>query len=79
KLSGLTIWPLALAVVLVRAPRLSQKALASLAVFSIALALCGWWFWRNWVLYQDPFGLNVMLDIVGHRRATPADLLREFQ
>ncbi|MCX8066512.1 MAG: DUF2142 domain-containing protein, partial [Anaerolineae bacterium] len=79
KLSGLTIWPLALAVVLVRAPRLSQKALASLAVFSIALALCGWWFWRNWVLYQDPFGLYVMLDIVGHRRATPADLLREFQ
>ncbi|MDW8069687.1 MAG: hypothetical protein RML46_12335, partial [Anaerolineae bacterium] len=79
KLSGLTIWPLALAVLLVRTPRLSQKVLASLAVFFIALALCGWWFWRNWTLYHDPFGLNVMLDIVGRRRATPADLLREFQ
>lgn len=79
KLSGLTLWPLALVVLLVKVPRLSQKGMAVLAVFSIALALCGWWFWRNWTLYGDPFGLNVMLDIVGRRRATPADLLREFQ
>lgn len=79
KLSGLTLWPLALVVLLVKVPRLSQKGLSVLAVFSIALALCGWWFWRNWTLYGDPFGLNVMLDIVGRRRATSADLLREFQ
>lgn len=79
KLSGLTLWPLALVVLLVKAPRSSQKGLALLAVFSTALALCGWWFWRNWTLYHDPFGLSVMLDIVGRRAATPADLLREFQ
>ncbi len=79
KLSGLTLWPLALVVLLVKVPRLSQKGIAVLAVFSIALALCGWWFWRNWTLYHDPFGLSVMLDIVGRRAATPADLLREFQ
>ncbi len=79
KLSGLTLWPLALAVLLVRVPRLSQKGIAVVAVFSIALALCGWWFWRNWTLYHDPFGLSVMLDIVGRRRATLPDLLREFQ
>lgn len=79
KLSGLTLWPLALVVLLVKVPRLSQKGLAILAVFSIALGLCGWWFWRNWTLYHDPFGLNAMLDIVGQRRAALTNLLPEFQ
>ncbi|MBC7225667.1 MAG: DUF2142 domain-containing protein [Thermoflexales bacterium] len=91
KLSGLTLWPLA-ALTLVgvyhkdaktrslkRFSFVSSCLRGFLLTFGVALALCGWWFWRNWTLYHDPFGLNVMLDIVGRRRATPADLLREFQ
>jgi len=38
-----------------------------------ALAVSGWWYWRNWCLYGDPLGLNVFLDILG-RRHPPATL-----
>lgn len=38
-----------------------------------ALAVGGWWYWRNWRLYGDPLGWNVFLDIVG-RRHPPATL-----
>jgi len=82
KLSGLTLWPVALALLLGLAWRERQwrrGLLETALVFAIALALCGWWFWRNWALYRDPFGLSVMLDIVGRRRATITDLLGEFQ
>ncbi|NPA91126.1 MAG: hypothetical protein GXO55_06730, partial [Chloroflexi bacterium] len=44
-----------------------------------ALLVSGWWFWRNWTLYHDPTGLNVMLAIVGERSATWRDLLREWE
>jgi hypothetical protein len=82
KLSGLTLWPMALALLIGLAWRERQwrrGLLEATLVFTVALALCAWWFWRNWVLYRDPLGLSVMLDIVGRRAATPADLLREFQ
>lgn len=48
---------------------------------AIALTLAGWWYLRNWRLYGDPTGLNVMLEIAG-RRARPASLqqlLDEFE
>ena len=38
-----------------------------------ALAVSGWWYWRNWRLYGDPLGWNVFLDILG-RRYPPATL-----
>jgi 4-amino-4-deoxy-L-arabinose transferase-like glycosyltransferase len=80
KLSGLTLWPVALVLLLGLAWRERQwrrGLLETALVFAIALALCGWWFWRNWVLYRDPFGLSVMLDIVGRRSGRRlADLLR---
>lgn len=82
KLSGLTLWPLAFLFLLGIAWRERQwrcGLLGTTLVFAIALILCGWWFWRNWVLYRDPFGLSVMLEIVGRRSATLTDLVREFQ
>lgn len=81
KLSGLTLWPLAFLFLLGIAWRERQwrGALETALVFAVALALCGWWFWRNWTLYHDPLGLSVMLEIVGRRAATLSDLLREFQ
>jgi len=40
-------------------------------IIGIALAIAGWWYWRNYVLYGDPFGLNVFIEILG-QRARPA-------
>lgn len=51
----------------------SWRALWTAGV-SIALpvfALTGWWFWRNWRLYQDPTGLNAFVAIVGARHPQP--------
>ncbi len=39
----------------------------SLLVILPALALSGWWFWRNWRLYGDPTALAPMLQLVGLR------------
>lgn len=81
KLSGLVLWLQALLLLGAVAwkERKWARGLGEIAlVFAIALAICGWWFWRNWALYRDPFGLSVMLDIVGRRSTTWADLLREF-
>jgi len=81
KLSGLTLWPVALAVLLAAAQRerKSRRAVAeALVVFGLSLGACGWWFVRNWRLYGDPTGLRVMLDIFG-RRPVHIDILGEFQ
>lgn len=39
----------------------------------ITILIAGWWYWRNFTLYDDPTGLTPFLDTVG-RRAVPADL-----
>ena len=36
-------------------------------MFLIALALCGWWYWRNFALYGEWLGLNTMVAIAGPR------------
>ncbi|MFQ5855524.1 MAG: ArnT family glycosyltransferase [Anaerolineae bacterium] len=52
-----------------------------LVVFGFATAVAGWWYARNWALYGDPTGLNVMLQIFGHRTGpvSPLQLIREFE
>lgn len=81
KLSGLTLWPLAVLTYLAAGRRQGWKKALGLSglALGIAVAVSGWWYWRNWVLYRDPTGLNVMLDIVGRRQATWADLLAEWE
>ena len=39
------------------------------------LAVAGWWFVRNWRLYGDPTGTNVMLSIYGGRGGWPSHLV----
>ncbi|MCJ7736225.1 MAG: glycosyltransferase family 39 protein [Anaerolineae bacterium] len=39
------------------------------------LATAGWWFVRNWHLYGDPTGTNMMLSIHGGRGGWPAHLV----
>ncbi len=40
-------------------------------IVAVAIAISGWWYWRNYRLYGDPFGLNVFIEILG-QRARPA-------
>ncbi|MCL4832915.1 MAG: glycosyltransferase family 39 protein [Caldilineaceae bacterium] len=46
-----------------------------------ALLIAGWWFGRNWQLYGDPTGLDMMLAVAGGRpeEFVLTDLLGEFQ
>lgn len=84
KLSGALLMPLAAVVLTIVAAR--KRAWRAWVVFGAVLgllvaAIAGWWFVRNWQLYGDPTGLNVMLAIAGRRPAplSPGDLLAEFQ
>jgi len=45
-------------------------ARSSFLIFSF-LSVAGWWFVRNWMLYGDPTGTNMMLSIYGGRRGWP--------
>jgi len=84
KLSGLFLWLLAAIILVARAGmarRWRRLWRDSLIVFGSALAISGWWYVRNWRLYGDPTGLNVMLQIVGPRENPPtlAQLGKEFE
>ncbi|RME31653.1 MAG: hypothetical protein D6793_11990 [Thermoflexia bacterium] len=81
KLSGLLLWPFAaLALVFYHQDTKTQSTNKKfffvpsclrgfILTFGIALAVCGWWYGRNWWLYGDPTGLTAMLPLVGHREA----------
>ena len=47
----------------------------------LVAAIGGWWYVRNWLLYDDPMGFSAWLAIAGVRLSTPtpADLLAEFE
>jgi hypothetical protein len=47
---------------------------SSFLIFSF-LFVSGWWFVRNWMLYGDPTGTNMMLSIYGGRRGWPLHLV----
>ncbi|MCL7452615.1 MAG: glycosyltransferase family 39 protein [Anaerolineae bacterium] len=84
KVSGLLLWPFAGLVLVVLAWRSKRLALGLVTValvFGLAALISGWWYVRNWVLYGDVTGLNLMLDIMG-RRALGfglGDALAEFE
>ena len=83
KLQGLGLVPLSALVVLLLAWRRRRWSLlgeATLFVSLPALALAGWWFWRNIVLYGDWSGLNHLMEINGRRQSalTLAAFLHEF-
>jgi 4-amino-4-deoxy-L-arabinose transferase-like glycosyltransferase len=50
----------------------------ALVVLPAAL-VAGWWYLRNLQLYGDITGLSAMLDWVGQRRLTPAQVLGEME
>jgi 4-amino-4-deoxy-L-arabinose transferase-like glycosyltransferase len=81
KLSGWLLLVLAGLVVLALLLRSREGrgrlVLAGAAIPVVALAIAGWWFWRNWQLYDDLTGLAPMLALVGVRQS-PARPLSAF-
>jgi len=56
--------------------RHSPFAIRHCSLFIVSLFIVsGWWFARNWTLYGDPTGTNMMLSIYGGRKGWPARLI----
>ncbi len=89
KLSALGLLPLAclgLALVVPGRGRIDRRAIVRWVgqcalVIVAAAAIAGWWYVRNWQLYDDPLGMSTMVAVAGGRPplATLSDLLGEFQ
>lgn len=78
KLNGLGLLILTAIVLIVEAYRCrSPKPLVGgVIALAVALVVAGWWYVRNWTLYGDPTGLNMMLAVVG--RGSPPSTLSEL-
>ncbi|HXF63591.1 MAG TPA: hypothetical protein VNK95_18355, partial [Caldilineaceae bacterium] len=70
KLQGLGLWLLAAGVGLALAWRRRDLRLPLQALLPVALpalAVAGWWYWRNYTLYGDWFGIEHLMSINGRR------------
>jgi hypothetical protein len=71
KLSGLTLYVVALALVAMlwwrRTITLRQALISGVVIGGGFALLAGWWYLRNWQLYGDPTGLNTMIAIIAPR------------
>lgn len=61
--------------------RLARFLGSLITVLAVSLAIAGWWYLRNWLLYRDPLGLNTFVAIVGPRLLQPTlrQLLGEWE
>jgi hypothetical protein len=70
KLSGLLLGALALAALGLAGRRLRSWRFwlgGSALVVVVAVAVAGWWYWRNWTLVGDPLGLAGMFAVLPAR------------
>ncbi|MBV7328684.1 glycosyltransferase family 39 protein [Chloroflexi bacterium TSY] len=74
KLQGLGLWLLAALTGLILAWKRRDWQLPLRAILPVALPallICGWWYWRNYTLYDDWLGVTHLLDINGRRDSLP--------
>ncbi len=84
KLTGVGLMAVVLVLLLMVARRHSPREAVrgGLIVVGLVLLVAGWWYVRNWVLYQDFTGMNeffVALGADSDRNLTPAKLLGELE
>ncbi len=82
KVSGLVLWPMAALAVGLGAWRARDwrpLVWGGLLMAGLAVAVSGWWFWRNQALYGEWLGLQTMVAIAGPRvpPLALADLIRQ--
>lgn len=76
KLGGLTALAFAALCLAVSSWRQPRRLFRDGALLGLAFLLtAGWWFYRNWRLYGDPTGLQMMLSIYGGRNGWPSELV----
>ncbi|MEM4723447.1 MAG: glycosyltransferase family 39 protein [Candidatus Hadarchaeum sp.] len=83
KLNGLILMPLTALVLFVLAWRRGSRwswLWWCAWTFAVTAGVCGWWYVRNWLLYRDPFGLQLMFAVMPARVQRPslAELSRLF-
>ncbi len=78
KLSGLGLLILTAIILIAQAyrRRSARPLVGGMIALAVAMAVAGWWYVRNWTLYGDPTGLNMMLAVVG--RGSPPSSLSEL-
>jgi hypothetical protein len=69
KLTGLGLVALVLFTLIILGVRYGAKEAIRGGLISLGLIilLAGWWYARNWVLYNDPTGMNVFFSALGER------------
>jgi uncharacterized membrane protein YbhN (UPF0104 family) len=75
KLNGLVLVPLSAVVLIALAYRSGRKwafVRWGLYTYASAALVGGWWYLRNWMLYGDPFGLNLMFTVMPKRAQRPS-------
>lgn len=82
KLSALGLLPLAL--LLLGGASLQKGSWRDFAwsaslLLLVSAAVAGWWYLRNWFLYGDPLGIEMMLRIVGRRELSLLQWLPELE
>ncbi len=78
KLNGLGLLILTAIILITQAyrRRSAGPVVGGLIALAVALLVAGWWYVRNWSLYGDATGLNMMLAVVG--RGSPPSNLSEL-
>jgi len=84
KLTGMVLLPVVLGVsfLVYRKTRDSRGLLIHLYALALCwLLIAGWWYFRNFQLYDEPFGIITMAELAGPRDPTfnLADLFVEYQ
>ena len=82
KLSALGLLPLAGLALLCdghRSRSVRRVVENGMITFGIAAIISGWWYVRNLVLYNEPLGIERMLDVAGRRSLTVSGFVAELE